>query len=176
MSINSPISECSEAIANVHRTLKSNPVEMGLQYWALINQMVTKIFGMEKEERISLLKTISSDDSGLLLGAARSAAIDSVIEGDKSKLQLGLSALIIENLNEDDRESLIELSLLDNSARRLQTSLEIIFEDLKDLASENIQSLFCSYFQRENRSIGVMGYVESTDKNGQFTYKKQRRI
>ena len=172
MATTSPVSNCLDAVKNVHQTLKNNPTEMEIQYWVLIDNMVSHVMHMEESERLSLIETISRDESGLLFGAARSGSVDAVLRSDPFKLQLGLLALIIENLNEDYRESLMELCLLDHSAHKLGVVLDDMFDDVRAYASEKVESLFDTYLREGERNIEAMGFVEDVDRHGDFTYTR----
>lgn len=172
MASTSPLSNCLEAVENVSRTFRGQPIEIKTRNWDIVNQMAQQILSLKEIERISLLKTISRDESGLLFGIARSAAEDSVIENNPSKLRLGLLALIFENLTEDYRESLMRLCLLDHSAKKLGILLEDLFDDVRASASEKVITLFDTYFREGERNIEAMGFVEDVDRNGDFTYTK----
>jgi len=79
-------------------------------------------------------------------------------------------ALLVEDGRCDTRETLIELTLLDNSARKLGVELSDVYQTAVMFATEKMTSLMDLYFREGDRRLTAMGYVESTDKAGRFRY------
>lgn len=166
------VSDCLREIETVRQQFRGQPNEIRPRYRQLTEEMLKELTVMSKEERESLFSAMSRDESGLLLGISRSAATASVAESDGDRLYWGLLTLVMENQKQDYRETLMELTLLDNSARKLGLQLEDVFEQLKEYASEATRELFETYFREGSRHISAMGYVEAVDKNGRFTYER----
>lgn len=166
------VSDCLRKIESVRQQFRGQPKEIRPRYRQLTEEMLKAFTQMSTQEREGLSSAISRDESGLLLGISRSAATASVAENDADRLYWGLLALVMENQKQDYRETLMELTLLDNSARKLGLQLEEVFEQVKEYALEATSELFETYFREGSRHLSAMGYVESVDKNGRFTYER----
>jgi hypothetical protein len=134
--------------------------------------MLDQIAGMNEQERGEISRDLSGEEWGLVFGIAESAALRSVRDNDPRKLRYGLLALLVEDLKEDYRESLISLTLLKRSAEKLRVELRDVFDQVKHVGSPRTRELFETYFAEGGKTLADMGYVETTDKDGEFTYKR----
>lgn len=166
------VGECLKEIDAIRQQFRGQPEEFRPRYRRLTEAMMRRFLEMSDQERHSFFEELTREDSGLLFGISRSAATASIVEGNSERLQWGLLALIMENQKHDYRETLMELTLLDHSAQKLQVELETVFDPFKAYASEATSDLFQSYFREGVRQLGAMGYVEAKDKNGRFTYER----
>ena len=166
------VTDCLKKVEEVRRQFRGQPDEIRPRYRQLTEAMLVQFTQLVPEERLAFWSSLSREDSGLLLGITRSAATSSVEEQSADRLRWGLLAILAENQRIDYRETLIELTLLDNSARKLQVALEDIFASLKTYGTDETQALIESYFAEGDRSLRAMGYIEAKDKAGRFTYEQ----
>lgn len=172
MSTLNPVGQCLVDVQSSFREAKRRgDLEYGSrQYSALTEEMLQRVLQIDAAQRAELSKELSREERGLLLGIARSAAIWSVRENAPGQLAFGVIALAIENLR-DYRESLMHLSLLDNSARKLGADLEVIYKSIRPNVSREVAELFDTYFREGDRSIAAMGYEEVFE-DGKFNYRR----
>lgn len=167
------VRDCLREIEGLRRQFRGQPDEIRPRYRRLTEGMLVEFIELTPEQRVSFWNSVAREESGLLLGVARSAATSSVTEESPDRLRWGLLGLLAENQRQDFRETLIELTLLDNSARRLGGQLEEVFESVKPYASDEMRQLVESYFKEGDRHLTAMGYIETTDETGRFTYEQQ---
>ena len=129
------------------------------------------ICDMPGENRIAALNQITDSESNFLLGVARSMAHQAVNDQSGKWLKYGLLALMFENLHEDDRVTIIELCLLDHSAKKLDEHLHERFNDIAAYGTNKVVELIKSYFGSGGQNIHSMRYEECYDDNG-FRYKQ----
>ena len=142
-------------------------------YYNYTYKLMNFSFSQEKNNFNKIVQQVGRYETGFLFGIAKSCAQSSVRVNNATRIKYGLMALILENGHEDYRESLMRLSLLDNSARRLNYDLCEVWNQLKVKCPEFIFPYFDAYFKRGGISIMEMGgYYESTDKDGEFVYKR----
>jgi hypothetical protein len=139
-------------------------------YDRLFGEMLTKFTSANETERSFVRSAMTREGSGLLLGAAEGAATWSIREKDASRLRGGLAALLIENLKEDFRETLIGLALLHNSARKLKVDFEELYRDVRHFGTIEACELFEQYFAEGGKTLHEMGYQESVNDAGEFCY------
>ena len=166
------VTECLKEVEKVRRLFRGQADEIRPRYRQLTEAMLVRFTQLSPEDRLAFWNSLSREDSGLLLGIARSAATSSVEERNADRLRWGLLALLAENQRSGYRETLIELTLLDNSARKLRISLEDTFAPLKTYGTDETRALIESYFAEGDRRLAAMGYVEAKDKAGRFIYKQ----
>jgi hypothetical protein len=104
---------------------------------------------------------------------AHCGAVCGVRRKDPELIKLGLTALMIENLQFDDRDTIVELSLLCHSASKLALRVQ----DLRALlafASPDFVTFANQFFKRPkiDRCIEAMGFVEDTTEDGGFYYRQ----
>jgi hypothetical protein len=133
--------------------------------------MLAAVTVLPVAEREALLRSITREETNLLLSAARTSAAISVQRGDPSCLPLGMLCLIVENLTDDYRHTTIEVCLLNNSARKLNIELAKTYADLRHFATPEAAEFFDDYFESGAREIAMMGYVEEEGKYG-FRYRQ----
>ena len=80
-------------------------------------------------ERAAMSAALTREDSGWLNSLAREAAERAVREGDDERIRLGLAALALEGGWPDWRDTLVTLTLLHVSARKLELDADRFFED-----------------------------------------------
>ena len=141
-------------------------------YDELLGEMLSEFETASNGEREAIQAAMSRESSGLLLGAAEGAATWAVRENNPERLKVGLAALLIENLKEDYRETLIGLTLLHNAARKLSTDLEAKYNDVRHFGARKATELFDSYFAEGGKTLDEMGYQESVDDKGEFSYSR----
>jgi hypothetical protein len=109
----------------------------------------------------------------LLLDYARAASIQAVRTGNNNWIRIGIFCVALDELNTDIRDTLINLSLLFNSANILSFDLHEVIDKLSKLCSGKMLHIINSYKSRssEDRSILLMGYKESSSTYG-FTYEQ----
>lgn len=166
------LSQCKQDVEGVFATYRGRPEEIRPRYRQLTDGMLFQYAAMSPPEREHERGGVTPDGSALLLGVARSAANSAVEEKDAERLRVGLLALLLEDGFDDCRRLLIELSLLDNSARHLGVDLELLWSECAPFGSSKTAELIGSYFLHGDRQIAAMGYIESKDRNGRFAYKQ----
>jgi hypothetical protein len=118
-----------------------------------------------------LIRAIKPGTGFVLLGYAHLKAIQAVRENDPRAVELGLLALAVEDLRLDWRDTLVTLSLLVHSARKLRVRPGPLVERAAAVANRQCGDLLRRFLQREreDQSIEAMGYQEGQDEDG-FTY------
>lgn len=141
-------------------------------YDQLLSELLAKFESASESDREAIRDSMSRESCGLLFGAAVDSATRAVREGNTERLRIGLAALLIENLKEDYRESLIKLTLLDHTARKLSSSLQGFYKDVRHFGASKGLELFDSYFSEGGKTLDQMGYCESSDDAGEFCYSR----
>lgn len=139
-------------------------------YDQLLSELLVKFELASESDREAIRSSMSRESCGLLLGAAEGAATWAVREGNTERLRIGLAALLMENLKEDYRESLICLTLMDHTARKLSSSLQGFYKDVRHFGASKGLELFDSYFSEGGKTLDQMGYCESWNDAGEFRY------
>jgi hypothetical protein len=103
--------------------------------------------------------------------AERMASL-AVREVDPDLLVRALIALTIGGLAQNERESMMVMSLIENSAKRLELDLESLFEQVSSMVGHQGTAAFAIWLRRSqhDRSLSAMKFVESADEGG-FRYK-----
>jgi hypothetical protein len=109
--------------------------------------------------------------TNLLLGYAFGGAARAVRDNRPDLLPCALLALVLENLRADYRDTLVFLSLIGHSARKLSVPLEEMVDQVSHLGQKRCGQLIRGFFQQspEHQSIKWMGYREGKSKHG-FDY------
>ena len=142
-------------------------------YWDLVRALVSTILTDAKSSMGNVaIQSSSAEEASFLFSIARSAAITGVRQCNAKLLEFGLFALAMENSQHDYRESLIELTLLNHSAQKLGGSLAEPFARIEPLCGQAFHEVCQGFLAQNWRSLDSMGYVESEDRNGQFTYRQ----
>jgi hypothetical protein len=81
------------------------------------------------EERAAMNATLSREDAARLAALAREAAEHAVRQGDEDRIRFGLAAVALEGGWPDWRDTLITLTLLHVSARKIGLDADRLFED-----------------------------------------------
>jgi hypothetical protein len=142
-------------------------------YYRYVYALLDPIFTFEKDVIEAIAKQVGRKETGFLFGIAKSCAQSAISDNNAVRTRYGLMALMLENGHEDYRESLMRLSLLDNSARKLNCDFHETWNLLKNKCPGYIYKYIDAYFKRGGVSISEMGgYFESTDTDGSFIYKR----
>jgi hypothetical protein len=139
-------------------------------YWHTFAELLATI--SDDAERQNRDVVIAADNANMLFGVVRRSSAASVADGVPERLGLGLLALVLENAVTNPRRTLTELTLLDNSAQKLGRRLEDVYDEIVARASPKMDQLVRDYFAEGDRNIEAMGYVETVDSNGRFTYQQ----
>lgn len=174
MTLESLITDYLRQIRSVQRTHRAAGDTAGAvaAYDQLIGEMLIKFGKATELEREGIRSAMTREGSGFLLGAAEGAATWAIRENDGSRIRIGLASLLIENLKEDYRETLIGLTLLHNTSRRLATDLKQCYADVRHLGTSEGIALFDSYFDAGGKTLDEMGYHETVNKDGDFCYSR----
>jgi hypothetical protein len=107
----------------------------------------------------------------VLLAYAERMASLAVRRHDQGILVLAVDALLIGGLDDGDREALMVLPLIEDSARRLDAALEEVFRSAGPLAGRRGAVLLKEWLGRapEDRTLECMGFREGADADG-FRY------
>lgn len=132
--------------------------------------MLAEIFGLPLEKRAELARQLTSQEKGFLLGIAFSAATKAVREQRIDLVGTGVRSLVFLAMNEDFREILIMLALLDNSCRKLGADISTYIHEASSFFTKETREIFEDYLEAP-RGLATMGYVEDVTKEGDFTYK-----
>jgi hypothetical protein len=155
------VSECLQEVLETYKLARANgDLRLGhQQYYILIKRMLDDIATREEHERVEIRQGLNDEEWGLVFGIASSMAELSVQDKDPQKLKYGILALLVEDMKEDYRESLIRLTLLNCSAEILGVDLREIFDQVKHIGTSRTRDLFEQYFAEGG-------------KTGDFTYKR----
>lgn len=139
----------------------------------ILTEVVEIAQALSPFERPAVQKIFSRDRALLRAFAARMASL-AVREASEERLRAGLSALVIENFADDARETLMELSILFDAARRIGVSPEAVFSQAIQWASLQAAEQLRTYLARDPglQRIESMGYSASSDRDG-FRYRHQ---
>jgi hypothetical protein len=134
-------------------------------------------------ERAAMNAALTPGEAAILDGIAQEAAETAVREEDPERLRFGLAALALEGGYPDWRDTLVLLTLLHVSARKLGLEADRLFEDEADaLAYEPVEErayfstagarIIRSYAGRPDRlkELDVMGHEEYVGPQG-FGYR-----
>jgi hypothetical protein len=141
-------------------------------YYELLGKMLEQFENASALERQAIRLKMSREGSGLLLGAAEGSAELAVREHNPQRLQVGLAALLVENLKEDNRETIMALTLLYNAAKKLSTDLQALYNNVRHLGEPETLQLFDTYFAQGGKSLFEMGFYESINDAGEFCYSR----
>lgn len=136
------------------------------------------------EERSAMNATLTREDAAWLESLAREAAELAVREDDEERVRFGLAALALEGGWPDWRDTLVTLTLLHVSARKLGLDADRLFEDesyalaYKPVKGRNYfanagAQILRSYAGRPERlkELDVMGHEENEGPDG-FAYRR----
>ncbi len=168
------VNDCVKQIRAAQRSHRAsgNTVGAVAAYDKLLDEMLSEFEAASDDERKAIQAAMSREGSGLLLGAAEGSAMWAVRENNPERLKVGLASLLVENLKEDYRETLIGLTLLHNTARKLSTDLEAKYNDVRHFGAPEAIELFDSCFLEGGKTLDEMGYQECVDDNGEFIYAR----
>ena len=79
-------------------------------------------------------------------------------------------AILIENRQNDGRETIRKLCLLTHSADKIGVQIESVFAEVKEFGTPETVKVFDNYFRSGCRDIEAMGYAEIVDEDG-FRYE-----
>jgi len=98
-------------------------------------------------------------------------ATRAVREMDATFIVRGLVAIVVGGLDSNDREALLEMPLLEDSAKRIGVLPMVPFEEAAHIVGIPGETFLALWLGRkpENRTLEVMGYVASEDPDG-FRY------
>ncbi|MEO8289492.1 MAG: hypothetical protein ABI649_00670 [Gaiellaceae bacterium] len=135
------------------------------------------------DERSAMSAALTREDSAWLNSLAREAAERAVRESDHERIRFGLAALALEGGWPDWRDTLVTLTLLHVSARKLELDADRLFEDEaealayrpvkeRDYFSNAGAKIIHSYAGRPARlkELDVMGHEEHEGPDG-FSYR-----
>jgi hypothetical protein len=125
----------------------------------------------DESARGQIAETLGPDQSFALLVYAERMAIASVRQNSAELLDRALIGIMMEGFRRDARETLIALSLIDHSAKKLGLDLRTMVGNAAALGGSSMNLLrdFCDRSDPD-RSIASMGYYEGKTETGQFTY------
>lgn len=166
-----PLGKCLSEVRALSRGDKAEGERRGKQ---LSKQMLTEILALSEADRRALRSTLTRDEVGFLFGIAFSCAQDCVRGWSATDLTDGLLALIIEDKQEDFRRTLMHLCLLNHTAVKLGSDLQMVYEQLRVHAFPEMASFLDNWFHEGTKDIGMMGYAEGFSKDGRYTYTRAR--
>jgi hypothetical protein len=157
-------------LADVRQLPRGDAAEAARAGWARTKLMLAEILAISQPERRVMRDSLSRDEVGFLFGVARSGAEYAIREQSGAYLIAGFFALVIEDLQDDCRESVMYLCLLNHSAGKIGVDLMEIHRSLRVYESPEMESFLDNWFCEGTKDIGGMGYVEGVSKNGAFAY------
>jgi hypothetical protein len=166
------VTKCMAAVEASRRDHRGEREELSQVYWKFVRSMIESIIKIASNSGTDMSVSPSSEVATFLFSIARSGAITGVRVGNEELLFLGLSALALEDLRYDYRETLIEMTLLDHSARKLGADLEQLFKRIEPYCGKDFAEACRGYFSKSWRSLDAMGYRETQDRYGGFTYEQ----
>ncbi|MEZ6141285.1 MAG: hypothetical protein R3B84_12010 [Zavarzinella sp.] len=131
------------------------------QYGA-VDALIKFFLEGDENERAKIL-SVTKNCVNTFHSYAHWMAVCSVRKNNPLLIFKGLVALAIENLRNDFRDTLVIISLLANSARKLQGTEVIQFQSAKTISSKQFGEFLSDYLSRTtwNRTIAIMGFTES---------------
>lgn len=116
--------------------------------------------------------------SHLLQSYASTCAFQALRENNPVWIQDGLAALALENLQFDWRDTLVTLSLLGHSARKLNVPLEPMVRMAAAIANQKCAAVITEFFDRapEDQAIEVMGFREGKENEDVYVQRSWRMI
>jgi hypothetical protein len=150
----------------------------GYGLWHLpcqVDESLTEVVEMARAlspfERPAVDKAFAKDRGILRAFAGRMATL-AVRESSEQRLTAGLSALVVENFDDDARETTMELALLFDAARRIGVSPTTAFADAIAWARPQAAEQLRAYLARDPglQRIESMGYAAKSDRDG-FRYR-----
>jgi hypothetical protein len=170
-----PLVECFATVKREQsEARRRGDAESGIQiYFDLVSEVIGKLIESPKTEITSLVSSLSSSQTAFLRGISTSGAIWSVRNASLEWLVLGLRGLYIEDQTNDPRETITKLAILNHSAKKIGVD----FAEIADYAfgSGNIKlpQNIADYLADPVQGIESVGYSESADERGRFTYTKR---
>jgi hypothetical protein len=113
----------------------------------------------------------SEDGRDVLRAYAERMATQAVRARDATLLQAGLVAVVVGGLDRYDREALVIMPVIEDSATIIGVSPAQAFEEASLIVGHPGAAGLASWLGRtpENRSLAAMGYVRGADRDG-FRY------
>ncbi len=141
-----------------------------LRQYRAIDQLIDMYLSSEEALRAKLI-SVTSQCINSFHSYSQWMSGHSVRQNDPQIVLRGLIALALDDLRNDYRDTLVILSLLANSARKLQGTEDIQFRLAMAVSSPKFSKFLEDYLNRPawNRNISVMGYHE-TGEGDSFNY------
>lgn len=124
-------------------------------------------------KRVAEVKSLLTIHGKRVLGAyAERMASAAVRTHDPALLNRALVALVVAGLDENDRDCLMTMAPIEDSARRLGVDLEELFERVSKTVGHQGMVSLVSWLSRkpENRTLASMRFVAGEDSGG-FRYR-----
>lgn len=136
-----------------------------------INQLTKEYFDATDDKREQIRNSFDEKTSWELLLKSEELAVQAVRQNDYDLVKKGLILQSIENSRTDYRDNLVRVSLLYNSARKLNQDPDNLFREIASISDTEIKELLLDFVKRKekDKSISVMGYKEISDP--EFDYK-----
>src|SRR5690348_2935867 len=105
---------CMRKVESDRRQLRGEPDLLRKHYWSEVEAMFARVVDFARNSGSDVSVGKAPDVATFLLSVSRSASITSVRAKRPELLDFGLTALAMENMQQDYRETMIELYLLDH--------------------------------------------------------------
>src|SRR5215471_11939572 len=130
--------------------------------------------GMSTETRESVRSSLTPDYSAGLLAFAERMAVLAVRENNPDRVLSGLLAIVLEDFRVDQREDLLVLSLLLNSAIKIKADPDDLFNRAAACARRHVAEVLLQFLKnnkKKKKIVEQMGYKETTTEDG-FDYTR----
>ena len=159
----------TECFSEVRRTSAGAPESQRYErYYENVSALLTQLLRHPVGDLLPLLRACDESAKTFIRGISMGSAIYAVRSSDRKWLRLGVQGLYVEDiLNGEDAEgTIVKLTLLANSAAKLNLHLIEVCWELKQEIPEFIETVL----QIPPKTLKSINYVEGKDPSGQFTY------
>ena len=124
------------------------------EFWRLAESMLDHFDSMTHIQLENARKNFAGQDAEMLRGLSRTAAESSVTHQKPERLELGLRALIYAGPRGDLRNTIVELTLLDNSAKKIGTNINGVYQQLQSKVPADDVEVFETLIRCNQEDIG----------------------
>src|SRR5262245_24053367 len=158
----------ADNLAGYGHSRMPNPVDES------VVQFITRYRDSDGEAQERIRSSLTEDYTAGLLAFAERMAVLAVRENDPERVLYGLLAIALEDFRVDQREDLLVLSLLLNSAIRIKADPEKIFKQAAGSARPRVAEVMLQFLKNnknKKKIVEQMGYKETTTEDG-FDYER----
>lgn len=141
-------------------------------YFQEVSKLLDYLNCKTQSEAQQCVDGLNSSQRSFIRGISLGGAIWAVRESSREWIELGLRALPYEDLSNDYRDTIIKLVLLRHSAQKLGCDFQQLAKQVYSNWPWELPEWITGYVEDPVQELSSVGYVESTDEKGEFTYKR----